>query len=193
MPIRPTVFDRAFHDLGIDLITTRKASWENYQRFNASLGDVQSALAEMDGLTNVRLVDAHSFCGIIERKLKFDRKKAIDKMLRNVEAAAQNANGQIVNQTVKNKELRMTREELNKQVISLLDQQRNCCALTGIPFDNANRNLRPSVDRIDSDGHYEHNNLQIVCRFVNFWKRDTDDREFRFLLRLVRRGYASHA
>ena len=38
MPIRPTVFDRAFHDLGIDLITMRKGSWDpNYQRFNASI------------------------------------------------------------------------------------------------------------------------------------------------------------
>ena len=171
MPNRPKIFDRAFHDLGIDLITTRKGSWENYLRFNSSLGDVRSALAEMDGLTNVRLIDAHSFCWIIER-MKFDRKKAIVEMLNAVAAAVRHPNSQIVERVVKNKERRMTQAELNELLGSLLDQQRNRCALTGIPFDNAKKDLRPSVDRIDSDGHYEQHNLQIVCQFVNFWKGD---------------------
>ena len=193
MPIRPTVFDRVFPDLGIDLITTRKGSWENYERFNAALGEVRSALAEMDGLTNVRLIDAHSFCWIIGRILKFDREEAIGEMLNAVENTVRHSNSQIVERIVKNKERRMTRAELNELLGSLLDQQRNRCALTGIPFDNANQNLRPSVDRIDSHGHYEQRNLQIVCRFVNFWKRDGDDKEFRFLLTLVRREDGLHA
>ena len=47
-------------------------------------------------------------------------------------------------------------------------------------------NLRPSVDRIDSNGHYEHGNLQIVCQFVNFWKADSNNEEFKRLLMLVR-------
>lgn len=186
MPIRPTVFDRAFHDLGIDLITTRKGSWENYERFNAALGEVRSALAAMDGLTNVRLIDAHSFCWIIGWILKFDRKKAIDEMLNAVENTVRHSNSQTVERIVKNKERRMTPEELNELLGSLLDQQRNRCALTGIPFDHTKKYLRPSVDRIDSHGHYEQDNLQIVCRFVNFWKRDGDDKEFKFLLTLVR-------
>ena len=186
MPIRPTVFDRAFHDLGIDLITTRKGSWENYQRFNAALGDVRSALAVMDGLMNVRLIDAHSFCWIIVRILKFDRKKAIDRMLDAVKHTVLQSHGQIVEQAVKNKELRMNPSELNELLGSLLEQQRNRCALTGIPFDDANQNLRSSVDRIDSDRHYEQGNLQIVCQFVNFWKGDRDNEEFKRLLTLVR-------
>lgn len=45
---------------------------------------------------------------------------------------------------------------------------------------------RPSLDRIDSDGHYEAGNLQVVCRFINFWKGASDDEEFRRLLELVR-------
>jgi hypothetical protein len=44
-----------------------------------------------------------------------------------------------------------------------------------------------SLDRIDSDGHYEAGNLQIVCRFVNRWKNDGDDAAFRRLIALVRR------
>ena len=42
------------------------------------------------------------------------------------------------------------------------------------------------VSRFERDGHYEAANIQIVCRFVNFWKSDTPDEEFRRLLALVR-------
>jgi hypothetical protein len=45
-----------------------------------------------------------------------------------------------------------------------------------------------SLDRIDSAGHYEAGNLQVVCRFVNRWKGDEDDAEFRRLMGLVRSG-----
>ena len=38
MPIQPTTFDCAFRDLGIDLVTVRNCSWENFQRFNTALG-----------------------------------------------------------------------------------------------------------------------------------------------------------
>ena len=89
-----------------------------------------------------------------------------------------------------NKELRMTPAELEDLLRSLLDRQSNRCALTGIRFhftgQKADTNLRPSVDRIDSNGHYEHENIQIVCRFVNFWKSDTNNEEFKRLLMLVR-------
>lgn len=44
MPIQPTTFDRAFRKLGIDLITLRHCSWENYRAFNASLGEIRDAL-----------------------------------------------------------------------------------------------------------------------------------------------------
>ena len=50
----------------------------------------------------------------------------------------------------------------------------------------AGKNLLPSVDRIDSDGHYELGNLQLVCQFINFWKGSGNNEEFRRLLMLVR-------
>ena len=205
MPIQPTTFDRAFRDLWIDLVTVRNCSWENFQRFNTALGEVRRALAAMDGLTNVRLIDAHSFCWMLERLPKDEddtkerkddgrviggRERSIIEMRYSVENTVRNANGQLVERTVKNKELRMTPAELEKLLGSLLDLQSNRCALTGIPFHfagpDADKNLRPSVDRIDSNGHYEHGNLQIVCQFVNFWKGDSDNEEFRRLLMLVR-------
>jgi hypothetical protein len=46
----------------------------------------------------------------------------------------------------------------------------------------------PSLDRKDSSRGYEPGNLQIVCRFVNFWKSATPDSEFSRLLALLRRG-----
>jgi hypothetical protein len=54
----------------------------------------------------------------------------------------------------------------------------------------ADRNLRPPVDRIDSDGHYEAGNLQILCQFINFWKGDSDGEEFKRLLMLMSSGRA---
>lgn len=196
MPIRPTFFDSAFRDLGIDLVTARKCSWENYQRFNAALREVRRALALVDGLTKVRLIDAHSFCWMLEvqlkegrERLKEGREKSIVAMRRSVEKTVRNDNGQTVERIVKNKELRMTAAALTELLRSLLDRQGNCCELTKIPFHfagpEADDNLRPSVDRIDSNGHYEAHNLQIVCRFVNSWKGDSDNEEFKRLLALV--------
>ena len=205
MPIQPTTFDRAFRDLGIDLVTVRNCSWENYQRFNTALRGVQEALVEKGGLTKIRLIDAHSFCWMLARQLRDEgikkdgkdpgrvlggRETSIIEMRHSVEHIVRNANGQLEQRTVKNKELRMTSADLEKLLGSLLDLQGDRCALTGIRFHfagpDADLNLRPSVDRIDSNGHYEHGNLQIVCRFVNFWKSDTDNEEFKQLLMLVR-------
>jgi hypothetical protein len=46
--------------------------------------------------------------------------------------------------------------------------------------------LSPSLDRIDSDGHYAPYNLQIVARFVNRWKSDDDNSNFKRLLAPLR-------
>ena len=207
MPVQPTTFDRAFRDLGIDLVTMRNCSWENYQRFNSALREVRSLLTEVGGLTGVRLVDAHTFCYVLGRqvpgkaigkdgkdhgRILGGRETSIIEMRDSVRNTVRNANGQLVERTVKNKELRMTLIELEKSLRFLLDLQNNCCALTGIPFQfhgpGTDASLQPSVDRIDSSRHYEPGNLQIVCRFVNFWKADGDNDEFKRLLMIVRGG-----
>jgi hypothetical protein len=46
--------------------------------------------------------------------------------------------------------------------------------------------LEYSLDRIDSSGHYERRNLQVVCKFINQWKGATDNEEFKRLIALVR-------
>lgn len=81
-------------------------------------------------------------------------------------------------------------ERFRLYVESLIDMQEGLCALTGIPlqFDGASddEELLCSLDRIDSDGHYEEGNLQIVCRFCNRWKGASDDAGFRRLIEIVR-------
>jgi hypothetical protein len=210
MPIQPTGFDSAFRALGIEFSTLRQCSWKNYADYNQTLAALRPPLEASTGLKNVRLIDAHSFCWIFSTLLKQEAEgsiatqsggknegrivggweKSIIAMRLSVESTVKNANGQIVQRLVKNKELRMTSAELEKHIKSLLELQANRCALTGIPLQchslDADKNLLPSLDRIDSDGHYEAGNLQVVCQFINFWKGDSDDEEFRKLLTLVR-------
>ena len=67
----------------------------------------------------------------------------------------------------------------------LLKDQEGLCAITGLRLgydgDCDDKEVLASLDRIDSDGHYEVGNLQVVCRFVNRWKNDAADMEFRRL------------
>lgn len=207
MPIQPTTFDRVFGDLGIELITLRNCSWGNYQQFNGALVEIRSALASLPGFADVRLIDAHSFCWMLGRlpevgggaatsgkrdagRVLGARQKAIVGMRLSILHTVQNSNGQIVEKTVKNKDTNLNPVQLDELLTLLLDQQENRCALTGISFNfhdpNADKALLPSPDRIDSNGHYEAGNLQIVCKFVNFWKGATENEEFKRLLMLVR-------
>lgn len=210
MPIQPTGFDRAFDALGIDFSTLRQCNWANYSTYNQTLSALRPLIDDAAYLQNVRLVDAHSFCWVFSTLLKLEtegfitkatgakddgrilggRERSIIAMRLSVENTVKNANGQVVQRIVKNKELRMTTAELEKLIASLLDLQGNRCALTGIAFQflgpEADKNLLPSLDRIDSAGHYEAGNLQVVCQFINFWKSDNDNDEFKRLLMLVR-------
>lgn len=211
MPIQPTGFDRAFRALNIDFATLRQCNWRNYATYNAMLDGLRPLIAEAAHLPAVRLVDAHSFCWIFSSLLNEEskgtlkraeprksaaptlsgREASIIAMGKIIKCTVRNANGQAVQRTVKNKELRMSDTELQRLIPALLERQGDRCALTGLPLQfldpGADPALHPSVDRIDSNGHHEAGNLQIVCRFVNFWKSDTDNEEFKRLLALVRR------
>jgi hypothetical protein len=88
---------------------------------------LQPLIEASTGLKNVRLVDAHSFCWIFSTLLKLEsegsiakaaggkdegrilggREKSIIAMRLSVENAVKNANGQVVQRILKNKELRM--------------------------------------------------------------------------------------
>jgi hypothetical protein len=81
--------------------------------------------------------------------------------------------------------------EASRFILALVEEQGYTCALTGLPLqadgDVEDREFLASLDRIDSDGHYDRKNLQIVCQFVNRWKSDDDSDNFKRLLAAVRR------
>ncbi|WP_205995691.1 hypothetical protein [Pseudolabrys sp. FHR47] len=121
------------------------------------------------------------------------KRRAISRMVSTVRNTVARANGQLVERVQKNKELRMTDEELSQLIETLADEQGGLCALSGIPlqFDGfeTDTRLRCSLDRKDSDGHYEYGNLQLVCAFINKWKSDESDDEFKRLLKIVRKSH----
>lgn len=120
--------------------------------------------------------------------IKDARFKAVWVMANQAEQTAKQSYGQTVERTVKNKDLKMSKEALIAHLNELLFETGDRCAITGLSlqFEGFDDQLRPSLDRIDSNGHYEVGNLQVVARFINFWKRDTVDIEFRRLIALVR-------
>ena len=101
------------------------------------------------------------------------------------------SNGQITSKTVKNKEFCFSTElQLEEYIITLMELQEGMCSLTDLPLEmdehDGDKELFCSLDRIDSDGHYEKGNLQIVCRFANRWKSSSDDELFRRLIEYIR-------
>ncbi len=116
---------------------------------------------------------------------------AIKRMAATAQNTTGGANGQQVSRTMKNKQLKFeSKDELETYITELIDAQNGFCAITGLTLqydgEAVDQELLCSLDRIDSDGHYEPGNLQVVCRFVNRWKNDSDNEEFRRLVALVR-------
>ncbi|MBK5276536.1 MAG: hypothetical protein JJE30_16010 [Desulfuromonadales bacterium] len=116
---------------------------------------------------------------------------AVNRMAKTALDTVDAGNGQQILRTVKNKELRFpTQQDFEKHITELVDAQDGLCAITSLvlQFEELadDQELLCSLDRIDSDGHYEPGNLQVVCRFVNRWKSDGNDAEFRRLLSLLR-------
>ena len=211
MPIGSQTFDRAFDALGIPVRTAWRCSWENYREYIAALQDIRAALADVEGLSEVRLIDAHSFCWLLVRpelerpdvllvnsakgkasnaKIYGGEDVAIRRMIDSIANTVKHATGQTVEVTKKLKQLGLNHDELDAHLRKLMAKQKGRCALTGIKLDlrkeGFDRKLWPSPDRIDSNGHYTSSNLQIVCAFVNGWKGAAPDEEFRRLLELVR-------
>ena len=59
-------------------------------------------------------------------------------------------------------------------IMELLVQQEDKCALSGVAFDGK----KPSLDRIDSDGGYTRDNVQLVIFEVNRMKSDIPQDRF---------------
>lgn len=124
----------------------------------------------------------------------FDSKRRTAvRMVMTANGTSASSNGQQVIRTVKNKEVRFgSQADFERYVEALIDAQEGLCAITDLRLQHDGEADDPemlcSLDRIDSDRHYEAGNLQVVCRFVNRWKSDGDDPEFRRLIALVQRA-----
>jgi hypothetical protein len=120
-----------------------------------------------------------------------DEQKAIYRMAETAFQTSEYSNGQEVRRTVKNKDMKFnSKEELHQYIAALLRDQEKTCALTELQLNMLEKEgdpqLRASLDRIDSNGHYEVGNLQVVCKFANKWKSDFDNTEFLRLMSIVK-------
>jgi hypothetical protein len=63
-----------------------------------------------------------------------------------------------------------------ERALSLLNQQKKCCVLTGVPLSNKFGDLSClSLDRIDSNKPYSNTNVQLTTIFSNLAKSKTDN------------------
>lgn len=96
------------------------------------------------------------------------------------------ANGQLVERTMKVKETTLDHREWERLLLRMMGEQEDRCALTGLPFaypgEGHDLQMRPSLDRIDSGGHYTPDNVQVVVRFINRWKGADPDQLARRLI-----------
>lgn len=115
---------------------------------------------------------------------------AAGRMANDALKTVESSNGQTVERTVKNKESGfMDVKSFANYVLELMKGQGGRCKLSGLrlQFDGAytDKEMLASLDRIDSNGHYEAGNLQVVCRFINFWKNASDNATFARLITVV--------
>lgn len=124
------------------------------------------------------------------------RERSAADMTRTLLATVSQSNGQTVERKVKEKMTTLSREEWEALLLRMMGEQEDCCALTGMPLEYPSEGddlqMRPSLDRIDSDGHYTPDNVQIVCRFMNRWKNADSDELVRRLLDKLHEHHRRH-
>lgn len=115
----------------------------------------------------------------------------LTQLMLSIEGTVTFANGQIIDKKIKDKKLiGCTPSEMKQHLKGLWDKQDGKCALTGIAMHlpgqpGLDKDLMVSPDRIDSSGHYSLENVQLVCRFANYWKLASNNVRFMELLDLV--------
>jgi hypothetical protein len=117
------------------------------------------------------------------------RQKTIVRMAMTAIATVK-ASGSVSTTIAKEKKFQFNDQyDLERYISGLLDSQEGLCALTGISMildgEDGDMEFACSLDRIDSNKHYERGNLQVVCRFANRWKSNSDNEDFLRLIEAV--------
>lgn len=117
------------------------------------------------------------------------REIAAARMARTMLQTVAQANGQIVESRMKVKNTTLGLTDCEALLRQKMGEQEDRCALTGLALgydgDCDDPEMLASLDRIDSNGHYTPDNVQIVCRFINRWKKaDADELVLRLLGKL---------
>ena len=101
--------------------------------------------------------------------------KDVSRIADTIRNTVANANGQEVSRTVKEKNMSFrTDGDLQSFLLKKIEEQNGCCAITGQPLlpHQPESWFAPSADRIDSEGHYAPDNIQIVSKAANRAKSD---------------------
>ena len=101
--------------------------------------------------------------------------KDVSRMADTIRNTVANSNGQEIVKTVKPKDLGFASEtDLQLFLRKKIEEQNGRCALTGHPLlpHQPESWFAPRADRIDSDGHYTPDNIQIVSKASNRAKSD---------------------
>lgn len=118
--------------------------------------------------------------------------RSLDRMVNSVNSTVKASGKKKKVKKSKRKKLKMTKNELRKLLKEMIKEQEYVCKLTGLQLDvlrsEFETDYMPSLDRIDSDGHYSPENLQIVCWFANRWKRDDCNDRFLELISVLKSG-----
>ena len=61
LPLRSSIFDDVFRKIGIDLRTSGRCSWNNYQEYLTTVAAVRDVMKVYYQIEDVDLLDAHSF------------------------------------------------------------------------------------------------------------------------------------
>jgi len=117
--------------------------------------------------------------------------KGITELVMSIKGTIDWSNGQQILTKLKDKKLEgCTFEQMEAHLEKLWSEQKGICKLTGLKMHLPGqpgevKDLLVSPDRIDSSGHYSLTNVQLVCRFANFWKLASDNQRFLNLLDMV--------
>ena len=189
-PLRHAGLHPKIKDAVVSMAMSRRASPENAAYFRALIHGEN--LSQWHSLPNWQQKETNT--KIKSGKTYDSLEKTAYRIADTVFNTVKNSFGQTVERTVKNKDSSFETKELLMEFVSVLYKlQGGRCAITDIPMELddsfTDKEFKVSLDRIDSHGHYEQHNLQLLCAFVNRWKNSDDNDNFKKLIdRLQKRG-----